>query len=708
MLCHRRPKTIAKVTMRKEKTGPSNTNIKANSRYLRLALLCVLGFAAAETLKRLGYHIPADQYVTMHLILEVLSIVVSFCVFTTAWFAYRQAGNARDTVIGVTFLTAGIFDLIHTFSFRGMPDFLGANTVGKAAAYWTLSRIIVGLGLLMAVIINPASKSKWYSPKYLILLAGVLLITCVLLITLNTHASSELFYDSANGRLTNLKIALEYFVMVLYAAVFFMLSEKRGWGPRTTYFLRSAMITAIFGELAFTLYYSPYDWVNALGHIFKASAYYLILNALFVSSLQKPYEQLSQAKDELQAMYQDAQEHRQEIERSFARIGSALSSSLMLSEALDQIADLAADMLHAECSIVASLDSNRQTVRVTAQRGCEGCPGPIDIVHSISKQVIESKSAVLLSNLDNIKTFSCGYKGHDACLKSMVCAPMIYGEGILGVVAIYSREYSAFGEGDVKLLEAFAAHAAVAMHNAISYERESNIANVLQRSILSASSITTERFELARVYEPAMNEALVGGDFYDIIELSEGKLGLAIGDVSGKGLQAAVHTAMIKFSLRAYVSEHQSPAAALKLLNKAVTEAVGTDAFVTMFYGVLDTVTGSFTYANAGHEPPLHVSNGTYIELPPTGPVLGLDAAADFEEASLTLTRGDILFIYTDGISEARVGGLMMGIEGIAQKLLTCNTMGCEDVAKSIHQAALEFGGGVLKDDVAILAVRAK
>jgi serine phosphatase RsbU (regulator of sigma subunit) len=464
----------------------------------------------------------------------------------------------------------------------------------------------------------------------------------------------------------------------------------------------------MFAEVAFTMYGSPFALTNFLGHMYKTVSYYLILGALFVSSIRWPYQELSNAKEQLQVLYADAQDHRREIEQSFARIGSALSSSIRLDEALGQIADLAIGMLHAECSVVSSLPQGYSGHQISAQRGDTHAAGrAIEVAINVGKDAIKQQaSSIINNNLQASGWIECDYKQHD-CLRSMVCAPMFFDGDALGVIAIYSHEFNAFEEGDRKLLDAFASHAAVAIHNAMIYERESRIADVLQRTFLSPGQLVSEGFEIAHVYASAMAEAQVGGDFYDIIDLGSGKMGLVLGDVSGKGLAAAVHTAMAKYSLRAYLQEGHSPASALALLNRTITESTSIETFITLFCAVLDTGTHELIYASAGHEPAIYAADDSYATLDSTGPAVGLGIELGYEDKQLVMQSGSVLMLYTDGVSEARRGRTFLGTEGIGEHVKAHRRNTSEDLAKGLYEAAVEFAGGDMRDDIAILAVRA-
>ncbi len=695
--------TVESVSKRNRMAAGSSG--KSLWRYVAVIVACAAALASCELLRRSGVQIPSDVFLPAHVLLEFSSIVVSFAVFATGWFGYGQTRNTRDLLLGIVFLATGAIDFIHTFTYTGMPDFIGATGVGNATAFWMIARLTSAIGLLCASFVVTKSQSKLLSRGFLLGAAVVYTAGVVGLVIHFSPASGRLFY---NHGLTPFKIGLEYVVIALYAVSFVLVSRKRGWDPGVIAPLRSALLVAMFAELAFTLYISPYSTMNFLGHVFKTTAYYLILGALFVSSVRRPYEGLSEATEELQAMYADAQAHRREIEQSFGRIGSALSSSIRLDEAVERIADLVVDMLHADCAVVMSLAKFGDRDRVAAQRGtCHEPEWPLDVAVEISKMAVDQDKTILNNDLGASGLICCSYD-RETCLRSVVCAPMIYEGETLGVIAVYSHRPDAFEEGDAKLIEAFASHAAVATHNAISYEHESRIADVLQRSLLTPATLVIDGFEIAQVYASATEEALVGGDFYDVLELGEHRIAVVIGDVSGKGLSAAVHTALAKYALRAYLVEGHSPAAAMALLSRTIDKSTGIETFVTVFCGVLDTRTGHMLWASAGHEPALYLRDDRCVELSATGPALGIALGDSYEEGELTFETGSVLLMYTDGVSEARRKGVMFGTERIGEELAACREKGSEDIARCVHQSVLDFAGGDIRDDVAILAVKAR
>jgi sigma-B regulation protein RsbU (phosphoserine phosphatase) len=241
------------------------------------------------------------------------------------------------------------------------------------------------------------------------------------------------------------------------------------------------------------------------------------------------------------------------------------------------------------------------------------------------------------------------------------------------------------------------------------YEHEHSIAIQLQKGLLSHDLPDLRGFEITRRYQAASEGALVGGDFYDIFRISARKVGVVIGDVAGRGLNAAIYTAMTKHMLRAYALENSLPSLVLARLNDALISCTPVEVFVTLIYGVLDAEDGTFTYSNAGHELPVYysarLSRACSLDL--TGRALALLPGYNYSTHVVSFEPEDVLVLYTDGISDAGRGTNRLGREQIVSIV---DSIGCHsgnDIANAIMQAALNFAGGHLADDAALLVIRA-
>lgn len=241
------------------------------------------------------------------------------------------------------------------------------------------------------------------------------------------------------------------------------------------------------------------------------------------------------------------------------------------------------------------------------------------------------------------------------------------------------------------------------------YEREHSIAIQLQKSFLLHDMPDVQGFAIARRYQAASKGALVGGDFYDIFRISGRKLGIVIGDVSGRGLNAAIYTAMTKHMLRAYALENSTPRLVLSRLNDALIACTPEEVFVTLIYGILDSENATFTFSNAGHEPPIyfsHAHNKAFtIDL--KGRALAMLPGGDYKQETVSFAPGDIMVLYTDGISDAGHGAHRLGEETLLSALNSHSKLEPDNVADRIMHLALEIVGGEPTDDMALMVIKA-
>lgn len=183
-------------------------------------------------------------------------------------------------------------------------------------------------------------------------------------------------------------------------------------------------------------------------------------------------------------------------------------------------------------------------------------------------------------------------------------------------------------------------------------QHEIELAHSIQESFMPERCPQLPGWQLVAEWQAARG---IGGDYYDFIELDAGQLGLLIADVSDKGVAAALYMALTRTLMRVAAFAAHGPAAALGQLNRYLLDEAKSGMFVSVFYAVLDLQSGHLTYARAGHNPPILVraADGTPIELVPPGTVLGIVDAPNLVEESLTLSPGDVLVMYTDGVTEA-------------------------------------------------------
>jgi len=243
----------------------------------------------------------------------------------------------------------------------------------------------------------------------------------------------------------------------------------------------------------------------------------------------------------------------------------------------------------------------------------------------------------------------------------------------------------------------------------MSEERATSLARTLQQTLIPPVVPEIAGLEVGGEYRPAGDGSEVGGDFYDIFQAADDDWVVAIGDVCGKGAEAAVVTALARYTLRAAAVRNPSPAYALSVLNDALCRDE-TDRFCTAAVLRLTRADGHWTVTAcaAGHPPPLHVdAQGRVIELGGSGPLLGVLDEVDLSESVLTLGAAETLLVYTDGVIEARaLDGAFYGEERLRTTLATARGSAA-DTAASLLADVLEFQRGAARDDIAIVALRA-
>jgi serine phosphatase RsbU (regulator of sigma subunit) len=189
---------------------------------------------------------------------------------------------------------------------------------------------------------------------------------------------------------------------------------------------------------------------------------------------------------------------------------------------------------------------------------------------------------------------------------------------------------------------------------------------LLQRAALP-SSLPDGRFEVGARYEPAMAGQPVGGDWYDAFLLDDHRLGLVVGDVSGHGPEAAATMVQVRNVLRAYAHEHADPSTALDHVDAMLAATTHHELFVTCVYGVLDAEAGSFSWANAGHLPPLLLGSAASLLDGATAPPLGVDASLTTTLQTCEVRPGDQLVLFTDGLVEVRTHALESSLQSLAR-----------------------------------------
>jgi serine phosphatase RsbU (regulator of sigma subunit)/anti-sigma regulatory factor (Ser/Thr protein kinase) len=254
-------------------------------------------------------------------------------------------------------------------------------------------------------------------------------------------------------------------------------------------------------------------------------------------------------------------------------------------------------------------------------------------------------------------------------IDSMIGLPLLAEGEVTGVLVVAAAAPRHFTADDVNLLRLAADRVALAVDHARVYEREHRIAETLQRSLLPERLPQLPGLSVAARYLPAAAEAEVGGDWYDVLPMPSGGVGLVMGDIAGKGLAAASMVGRLRAALRAYALEGHPPARVVEQLNRLVWTEADQSQMATLIYVVVDPGAGELRWVNAGHPPPLLLSDTglpQFLEGGSTVP-LGVLPFPEFEEVTVDIDQGATIVLYTDGLVERPGEHIDTGLDRLAE-----------------------------------------
>jgi two-component system, cell cycle response regulator len=415
-----------------------------------------------------------DFYLVVHTLLELVSNVVSFCVFAVAWHSWRQSGSSRDLIISATFLAVGIFDFAHLMSYPGMPNFFTENTSDKVAIFRIIARSITAIGLLVAAIIPRKKKPAWYANIRLVGYTWILSVAVVVNILIHPTVLFSIYTWKIGT--TSIIVLWEYNIVVMNALAFIAYTWRNP-SRLSSYFLRIAMVLAFVSEITVVFYSNTYDIYNFINHIYKAAAYYFVLRALFETSIVRSYERIARLAHRLRslsthnmALYKKAKENQNLLQNTFIQLGATMASKHSIQEVFEQIVRSAAAIFKCEHVYLSLAEGNPTMLKVVAYISSFTPPDKLSIAQSFMGKVFTNQQITVIDNID-IYPERIVNQISKAGLCSMVGVPISNNDTIIGVLELFSGQKSAFAMEDALFLKAFAQHVGEAIHNAQLYER---------------------------------------------------------------------------------------------------------------------------------------------------------------------------------------------------------------------------------------------
>lgn len=369
--------------------------------------------------------------------------------------------------------------------------------------------------------------------------------------------------------------------------------------------------------------------------------------------------------------------------KALIEISQSLGGTLGLSEVLPKLLDsLFKIFVQADRGFVILREprSGRLVPQAIKHRRGDGAQ-TIRLSRTIIEQVMAAKQAILSADAAADERFELAESIVEFQIRSMMCAPLLSGNGdALGVIQIDTLDQrSRFSRQDLDVLAAVACLAGQAVENAQLHEaalrqriieRDLALAHEVQRSLLPAQPPRVEPYEFFAYYEPAHE---VGGDYYDYVDLPDGRVAVVLADVSGKGISASLLMARLSAETRFCLAAEPTPGAALGRLNRTFCSRGWEDRFVTMVLSVIDPARHEVTLVNAGHLPPLLRRAGGEIlavSEDETRLPVGVDPEIEYPQCVVSLAPGDSLTLYTDGITEAmNERGELFGLQRLRTQL---------------------------------------
>lgn len=308
-----------------------------------------------------------------------------------------------------------------------------------------------------------------------------------------------------------------------------------------------------------------------------------------------------------------------------------------------------------------------------------------------------------------------GMRWHES-IRSLICVPLIVKSGLRGVLTVYNKKsQDGFTQDDQRLLGIIAGQSAQVIENARLLEKERSLLAV-QEELKLAARIQLDLLPKTQpavagydIYGKSIPAREVGGDYFDFMTIDETRLGICLGDVTGKGMGAAMLMANVQATLRSQAFLKCSAQDSLINANKLLYESTPMDKFVTLFYGILDFANHRLLFSNAGHDPPFcRLSDGSLNRLKSGGMILGAFGAAGYQQEEIDIPPGTVLMVYSDGIPEAMNANREFFGEGRLEQVFTENVhCSAADIAAAIIGAVKAYAGAAEQsDDITIMIIK--
>lgn len=411
-------------------------------------------------------------------------------------------------------------------------------------------------------------------------------------------------------------------------------------------------------------------------------------------------------------LYQNAK--RESIEKGILlEIGQTIASHKSLRDILNKIIDAVAEIVPFDAAGIFIVNEYQEDIPLGICRGYEA--NVLDKVHNkIDDGVVGWCLKTGRGEILDDVTKDDRYLNVRAATQSEMVVPIQIGDRLIGAFNLESDHLRHFTGHHYQLLKSFASQAALVIENARLFfaqqkskkiDQDMALASSIQQSLLPKSIPEIPGYDISCQHT---NLEAIGGDLYDVFRLPNGKIGMAIGDATGKGIPAAILMATIFATYRGGVRRDMTPNALMETMNNIFAEMTTADHFVTFFYGLLDPVTHQLEYTNAGHNPPILLrTDGTIHKLKQGGTVLGFFPNLQYDTGTVSLAKGDILILYTDGVTEAHYQDEEYGEQRLINHVKLSAELPVHKLSHSIFDQVRHFTASEkFEDDITMLIIK--
>jgi serine phosphatase RsbU (regulator of sigma subunit) len=417
-------------------------------------------------------------------------------------------------------------------------------------------------------------------------------------------------------------------------------------------------------------------------------------------------------------MADEKDRHTEKAEQIY-QLTTLVAGRFSLQEVLDGLAEAAVRITNTKACSIRLLDEEDADLKMRSTYGLSEeyrNKGVVSKNDTVIKAAFAGQ-AVVIDDMrvdDRVKYKQASIKEG---IVSQLTVAMIFRNRAIGVLRLYSPRPKRFDDEDISLARAVANQSAVAITNARLYAEalegariaeQMRLAGVIQRRMIPQSAPAIAALDIAAKYIPCFD---VGGDFYDFLKISPSCIAIAIADVIGKGIPAALMTSQFRGALRAYADAAgigDNIKSIVNKLNAATCRMCENGEFISLFYAVIDTGNQTITYCSCGHEPTLLIRDGKISQLQAGGLVLGVDINAEYQIETVKLEQDDFLLFYTDGLVDAAdFDGRFWGMDGLLEAVKKFTLGSAEQMVKNTLAYRRRFVGLARQiDDTSLIAIK--